>query len=88
MRRTKQRGLMAVRGLMEESIGIDWRIALARKTILESLRNCNSKHLGKKVRAVYWAVNTWLSVNPSFTFPSCKTLSELYFLLNINIFFL
>jgi hypothetical protein len=56
MRRTKASGPMAVRGVIEERMGIDWRMALARKTTLERRRNWSKRHFGMKVRAVYLAV--------------------------------
>ena len=45
-----------MKGLKLERTGIDWRIALTKKTMLERRRNCRKMHLGKKVIAVYLAV--------------------------------
>ena len=77
--RTKQRGPIAVRGLMADRIGIDCKMALARNTIFESRRNCNSRHFGTKLKRLYLAVNTQLSGALSSAFPSWTRLSVLSF---------
>jgi len=45
-----------VKGLKLEMMRIDWRMALVRKTMFESLRNCKRMDFGMKVMAVYLAV--------------------------------
>lgn len=49
---------MAVRGDKADNIGIDCKMALARKTMFDNLKNCRKRHLGTKVSAVYLAVKT------------------------------
>lgn len=51
---------MAVMGGMLEMMGIPWRMAFTKKTILESLVNCKSRDLGKKVMRLYLAVSILL----------------------------
>ena len=54
---------MAVIGLRLEMMGMDCKTALTKNTILESLRNCRSMDLGKKVIKLYLAVSTLLLKN-------------------------
>ena len=56
--KTKEIGPIAVKGLIADRIGMNCKIALARKTTFESLKNCRNRHLGKKVSALYLAVKT------------------------------
>jgi len=55
-----------VRGLRLEIIGIDCRTALARKTILESRKNCKRSAFGMKLIRVYFAVKIELSQQEDF----------------------
>ncbi len=48
---------MAVIGLKLEIIGIDWRMALAKNTMLDSLKNWMRIDLGTKVIRVYLDVS-------------------------------
>ena len=48
-------------GLRLLMMGIDWRTALMRKTMLESRRNWRRMDLGRKVSRLYLVVSTLLS---------------------------
>ena len=77
-----------MRGLRLERMGMDWRMALVRNTMLESRRNCRKMHFGKKVIAVYLAVKTQLLLRVPSTVPSRIVRSEVvYFAISVPILF-
>jgi hypothetical protein len=57
MASTKARGPIMTKGLRLERRGTAWRKAVSRKMTLESLVNCRSRDLGRKVSRLYLVVS-------------------------------